>query len=119
MTFMIVDDSRLSRRKLTDFVQRLGYDVVCDAVDGVDALEKFELYKPDYVLTDLEMPNMKGDELSKRILEIDSSIVVILITSIADKKELLNAIRLGVRKVIKKPVDFEVLNLALKELMEK
>lgn len=118
MKFMVVDDSRLSRKKLSDFLIKLGYEVVCDAIDGVDALEKFKEYRPDYILTDLEMPNMKGDELSQKILEIDSNVVIVLVTSIFDKKELLNAIRQGVRRVMQKPIRIEKLELTLKELID-
>jgi CheY-like chemotaxis protein len=116
---MIVDDSRLSRKKLSNFVIELGHEVVCDAVDGIDALDKFIVHSPNFILTDLEMPNMKGDELSRRILEIDKNVIIILITSITDKKELLNAIRLGVRKVMQKPIGLEKLKLAINELMVK
>ncbi len=119
MTFMIVDDSGLSRKKLAYFVEELGHEVVCDAVDGIDALEKFKKYKPKFVLTDLEMPNMRGDELSKKILELDDTTIIILVTSIIDKKEILNVIRLGVNKVLKKPVDFETLSWTVAELLER
>jgi len=115
---MIVDDSKLSRKKLTDFVQKLGYDVICEAIDGVDGLQKYKEFKPDYVLTDLEMPNMKGDELSQKILELDKNTKIILITTISDKKELLNALRIGVVEIIRKPVLFEPFKDTLKELME-
>ncbi|MDC0932460.1 response regulator [Arcobacteraceae bacterium] len=118
MKFMIVDDSRLSRKKLSNFVIELGYEVICEAVDGIDGLEKFKEYSPDFILTDLEMPNMKGDELSQKILEIDNKVIIILITSITDKKELLNAIRLGVRKVMQKPIRLEKLKIAINELMD-
>jgi len=116
MKFMIVDDSKLSRKKLSDFVNKLEYELVCEAVDGVDALEKFKEYSPNYIITDLEMPNMKGDELAKEILDVNSETTIILVTSIADKKELLNAIRLGVKKVMQKPVTLEKLEIAINEL---
>jgi len=119
MKFMIVDDSKLSRKKLSDLVRNLGYEVVCEAVDGIDAIEKFKEYKPNYILTDLEMPKMKGDEASKKILDIDSAVTIILITSITDKKELLNAIRIGVKKVMQKPINADKLKIVIDELKDR
>jgi len=116
MRFMVIDDSKLSRKKLTNFLLELGYEVVCEAVDGLDAIEKFKEYHPDCILCDLEMPNMKGDEAAKKILELDYTVSIILITSITDKKELLNAIRLGVKKVMQKPVTLDKLQVAIQEI---
>ena len=119
MKFMIVDDSRLSRKKLSDFIRTLGYEVSCEAINGVDALEKFRKFEPNYILTDLEMPQMKGDELSKRILEIQNDVTIIIVTTIMDKKELLNVIRLGVKKVMNKPITLENLRMSIDELKER
>lgn len=49
------------------------------------------------------MPNMKGDEASRIILEKNNKINIILITSIINQKEIINALRIGVKKFLQKP----------------
>ncbi|MEA3290026.1 MAG: response regulator [Campylobacterota bacterium] len=119
MRFLVADDSRLSRKKLSMLIEELGHEVVAQAEDGAVAIEMYKEHKPDYITMDLEMPNMKGDESSKHILEMDKDVNIILITSIVDKKELVNVIKLGVKKVMQKPVTEEKLRLAIEELQQR
>lgn len=113
---MVIDDSKLSRKKLTNMVNELGYEVITEAVDGRDGIEKYKEFQPQFILSDLEMPNMKGDEAAKEILEINKNVNIILITSIADKKELVNALRVGVKRVMQKPITKEKLKIVIDEL---
>lgn len=113
MKFMVVDDSKISRMKLSQFIKELGYQVTCEACDGKEAIEKYKEFVPDFILSDLEMPNMKGDESAKNILAINPNANIILVTSIVDKKELINALRLGIKKVMQKPITKEQLAEAI------
>lgn len=66
---MIVDDERPARellKMMTDW-QSAGFELVCEAFDGEDALEKFDERKIDLVITDMQMPRMDGIELIKQI----------------------------------------------------
>lgn len=116
MKFLVVDDSRVARQRVISYLNDLNYEVVGEAVDGIDAIEKFKTLTPCAIALDLEMPNMKGIEASKKILEIDPTTKIILITSIIDKKEIINALRIGVKKVIRKPFTKEKLQEIINEL---
>jgi two-component system chemotaxis response regulator CheY len=116
MTFLIVDDSKIARKKLSSFIENLGHQVLADAGDGAEAIEKFEKYRPDCITMDLEMPKMKGDAAAKKILEIDESVKILLITSIVDKKEVLKSLKLGVYKVLQKPISQSDFAEAITEL---
>lgn len=63
---LTVDDSASIRQMVTFTLKNEGYDVV-EAVDGVDALAKLDEKPADMVLTDLNMPNMDGIELIKKV----------------------------------------------------
>lgn len=116
MKFLIADDSNLSRKKLSQMICDLGYEVLDTAEDGKEAVDKFKALSPTYVTMDLEMPIKRGDSAAKEILELNPDVNIILITSIVDKKELLTAIKFGVKKVLQKPVTIEKLAHAIDEL---
>lgn len=116
MRFMIVDDSKLARRKLSNLIEELGYEVVGEAVDGMEALRLSDQLKPDAITMDLEMPVMKGDEAAKKILALNPDIKIILITSIVDKKETARALQIGVKKIMKKPIDQNSLKEAIRDI---
>ncbi len=116
MKFLVVDDSKLSRTKISSIIKELGYEVVAEACDGLEGLEKYTEFQPDWVLLDLEMPNLNGIELTKRIMSLNEKANIMLISSIVDKKEILMALRAGVKKVLQKPVSINDLANALSEL---
>jgi len=116
MRFLIVDDSSLARIRLTEYIQELGFEIAGEAVDGEDAIEKFKELNPDIVAIDLEMPGIKGNIASRKILEINPDVNIILVTSIVDKKEIVSALKMGVKKVIRKPFTKEQLERIVKEL---
>lgn len=117
--FLVVDDSRISRDKLNKYIKDLNYQVIHEAEDGLIALDRFKKIEYDYIIMDLEMPNMNGNEAAKIMLSINPNINIILVTSIVDKKELINALQIGVRKILRKPISFEVFAQAIKELERK
>lgn len=116
MKFLIVDDSKLARNKMANFITELGYEVVGEAVDGLEALRLASELSPTHITMDLEMPKMKGNEASQKILALNPDINIILITSIVDKKELIQALKLGVKKVLTKPVTLDTLKTTLDEM---
>ncbi|MBF0612165.1 MAG: response regulator [Magnetococcales bacterium] len=66
-----VDDSSSVRQMVSLTLKGAGYDVV-EAVDGVDAINKFKASQVDMVITDLNMPNMDGIELIKKLRALPS-----------------------------------------------
>jgi two-component system chemotaxis response regulator CheY len=74
---LIVDDSALSRRTLRRILETAGYDVV-EAEDGMIALERYFLEKPDVVLLDLVMKGMYGLDVLVKIREMDPNALVVV-----------------------------------------
>lgn len=66
MNILIVDDSRTIRNLLKSTLEGAGY-TVCQAEDGVSALEKLSEFDPDIIITDLNMPRMNGLELVQKL----------------------------------------------------
>lgn len=78
---LIVDDSRTSRKILHSILEEAGYEIVGEAVDGQDAVEKFKELKPDIVTLDITMPVMDGIEALKLIKEDSPAAKVIMVTA--------------------------------------
>ena len=101
---LVVDDALSVRRSMEQLLHDSGYEVML-ASDGFDALEKIKLKLPALVITDLEMPNLNGLDLTRRIrAQPDhAAIPVIMITSRASDKHRDMAMRSGVNLYLTKP----------------
>jgi chemosensory pili system protein ChpA (sensor histidine kinase/response regulator) len=101
---LIVDDSLSVRNSLLQLVKDAGYRAET-ARDGIDAIQTLEHFKPDVVLTDLEMPNMNGVELTYHIRERQdlNKLPIIMITSRSQEKHRRMAEQAGVTAYITKP----------------
>ena len=62
---LLVDDAAFMRKVIKDTLSKAGYTDLHEAVDGADAVEKYNSLKPDLVLMDITMPNMDGLEALK------------------------------------------------------
>jgi chemotaxis protein histidine kinase CheA len=109
---LVVDDSLSVRKTLTQLLVDAGYEVRT-ARDGFDALDALSRERADIVLTDLEMPNLNGLDLTRRLRQSESwgSLPVIMITSRGTDKHRSNAEQVGVSAYLTKPYsDGELLN---------
>ena len=64
-SILIADDSVPGRKVLRVFLERIGYAICAEAVNGVDAVDKASELKPDLIVLDLSMPRLNGIEVSK------------------------------------------------------
>jgi chemosensory pili system protein ChpA (sensor histidine kinase/response regulator) len=101
---LIVDDALSVRSSLVQLVQDAGFRVQA-ARDGIDAIDTLGSFNADLVLTDLEMPNMNGIELTSHIRSRDDlkAVPVIMITSRSQDKHRRLAEQAGVSRYITKP----------------
>ncbi|MCX5692230.1 MAG: response regulator [Candidatus Omnitrophica bacterium] len=113
-TVLVVDDEEVIR----DFFIRTltGYKVLT-ASNGEEALNIIRKDRPDLVLLDIKMPGIDGIETLKRIKEIDSSIVVIMLSAFATLENNMSAARLGAYTSIAKPFDLEEMTSIIKVAM--
>lgn len=102
-TILIVEDEKTIRENLASMLKFFFKDVYT-AIDGYDGLDKYELYLPDLVMTDLKMPNMGGFDLLKELIKRDSKSYKIIVSAHTDKELLFKAIEEGVNKYLVKPV---------------
>lgn len=100
---LLVDDSGLARRSTRRVLEEAGYTVV-EAEDGLSALERFAVEKPDVVLLDLVMKGMYGLDVLQKLREMDASARVIVVSADiqTSSRELVQAA--GAAAFLNKPV---------------
>lgn len=89
VTIFIVDDEAILHRLYKDVFSIKGHEVVADAFDGAEAIEKFVNFevKPEVIILDHRMPNKDGMQTMKEILEIDNSAKIVFISADANVRE--------------------------------
>lgn len=117
---LIVDDLTIMRQTIKGHITKLGYKVVGEASNGDDAIKLYKSIKPDVVTLDITMPAfngiMDGIDALKHIRQYDSEAKVIMVTSHGEQKLIMDAISLGAKGYILKPVTYEKLDAILKKL---
>ncbi len=100
---LYVEDDEIARENGIEYLENY-FELIYDASDAIKALQLYEKYKPDIIITDIQMPKLNGLEFVKRIRQKDKKTQVIIITAFSDKDYLLKAIELGLVKYLVKPV---------------
>lgn len=114
---LIIDDDK-STLELFEFQLRVeGYSVV-SAATGKRGLELAEADEFDVVLTDLNLPDINGIEMVKRSKAISPATEIIVVTGDASTEKAVEAIRVGARDYIVKPVDFEKLLIVIRNAID-
>src|SRR6185369_2136853 len=115
---MVVDDSAMSRRSLKRILESANYDVI-EADDGMAALEKYFLEKPDLVMLDMLMKGMYGLEVLSKLLEMDKDARVVIVSADIQNSTREMAKEAGALEFINKPFAAEsVLNIVTRILSE-
>ena len=109
---LVVDDHPINRMLLSDQLGSLGYRVKT-ARDGLDALNVIGRNEIDIVLTDVNMPNMDGYGLTRRLRELGKTFPVVGVTANALAEEKQRCIDAGMDNCLSKPVTMETLEQAL------
>src|SRR5262245_46100973 len=101
---LIVDDSSLARRTLRGILESADYRVV-EAHDGLSALERYFLDKPDAVLLDLVMRGMYGLEVLQKLIELDPNAKVVVVSADVQTSSHELVADAGARRFVNKPFD--------------
>lgn len=108
ISVMIVDDEKLVIEDLTTIVdwEAHGFEIVATAVNGRQALSKFQQLRPQVVITDIKMPFMDGIELIEHLREKDKQTLIVVLTAYEDFNYAKTAIHHGIMDyVIKSTID--------------
>ncbi len=105
---VVADDHALFRYGLKAMLANAeGFEVVGEAATGEEVVEKVAQTRPDIILMDIQMPGTNGIEATRRVLERDPSIGVVVVTMFEDDDSVFAAMRAGARGYVLKGADAE------------
>jgi len=116
---LIADDHALIRESFRALLERRGYEVAGEAVNGQDAVRLARELKPDVALIDLSMPLLNGVDAGREILRAHKDVHVVLLTMHAEGHLMAAALRAGIRAYVLKSQPTEDLVLAIRAVMRR
>ena len=116
---MITEDSKEGRMFMRDFLETTNHEVVAEATNGLEAVEKFKATRPDIVLLDLAITKMDGLSVIREINKIDENVKVILLIASGNLRTINECIQVGTVTCIFKPFKIEDLSHAIKSILAK
>ncbi|MCT1903761.1 response regulator [Oceanobacillus sojae] len=104
---LIVDDAAFMRMMIKDILTKNDFEVVAEAQDGNEAVEKYKESQPDLVTMDITMPEKDGLAALKEILQVNPDAKVIMCSAMGQQAMVIDAIQAGAKDFIVKPFQAE------------
>ena len=114
---LLIDDEKGGRELLSGFLVKQGHEVDSFA-DAETALEAFSRRGYDIALVDVKLPGMSGIELTAKLLEIDPTLPVVLVTAFGGVDTAVSGMKAGASDYLTKPVDLEELKLIISKQID-
>ncbi len=99
---LVVDDAAFMRVRTTKVLQDNGHEVA-EAENGLQAVKKYQEWRPDAVLMDITMPEMDGLAALKEIRKLDPAARVAMVTAMGQQQIVMEAIKSGAKDFVVKP----------------
>jgi two-component system chemotaxis response regulator CheY len=100
---LVVDDAAFMRLTLRNILDKNGFEVVGEAANGLEAVEKYFMLKPDIVTMDITMPEMDGVEALGEIRSKDPAAKIVMISALGQETWVKKAVMLGAKGFVVKP----------------
>ena len=107
VSVLVVDDSAFLRVMLKQMLVNNGYEVIGEAVNGRDAIEKYQELTPNLVTMDITMPEMSGIEAVTEIMKRDRKARIVMVSAMGQMATVLASIKAGAKDFIVKPYEEE------------
>ena len=117
-TIIVVDDSPFASKQIKDLVEENGYEVFRFVKSGEEGIKMYEELHPDIVILDIIMPGIDGIETAEILEKSDPDVTILMLSSLCDTGTLEEVRAIGVKYLIPKPWEDDVL-LATLELLKK
>ncbi|MFF5251865.1 response regulator [Streptomyces leeuwenhoekii] len=114
---LLVDDHQVVRRGLRTFLEvQDDIEVVGEAADGAEGVDRAEALKPDVILMDVKMPGMDGVAALRRLRELGNTARVLVVTSFTEQRTVVPALRAGAAGYVYKDIDPDALAGAIRSV---
>ncbi|MGE7624140.1 response regulator [Viridibacillus sp. NPDC096237] len=115
---LVVDDTMFMRHAIKTMLADSTYEVVGEAINGKEAIEKYRELLPDVVTMDVTMPVMTGLDATKVIIDEFPDAKIIIISALGQQKMILQALSMGAKDFITKPFDQQRLMSTIVKVVE-
>ena len=102
-TVLVCDDAIFMRTMISDILTQAGFEVIGEAENGVQAVERYDQLKPDLVTMDIVMPDMGGIEAVREICQKDPEARVLMCSAMGQQALVVEAIQAGAKDFVVKP----------------
>src|ERR671916_3104465 len=100
---LVVDDAAFMRKMVSDALVKGGHEVVGEAGNGTEAVERFVALKPEVMTLDITMPEKDGLTALKEIIAMDPQARVVMCSALGQESKVLEAIKAGAKDFVVKP----------------
>ncbi|MYL33153.1 response regulator [Pontibacillus yanchengensis] len=114
---LIVDDAAFMRMMIKDILTKNGFEVIGEAQDGNQAIEKYKELDPDLITMDITMPEMDGITALKEIKSINPDVKIIMCSAMGQQAMVIDAIQAGAKDFIVKPFQADRVLEAIKKAL--
>ncbi|MHB8063689.1 MAG: response regulator [Ruminiclostridium sp.] len=115
---LIVDDAAFMRLAIKMILEKNGFEVIGEAINGSEGVLKYKELKPDIVTMDITMPEMTGTEALKCIKEFDPNAKIVIVSAMGQEPMIREAIMNGAKSFIVKPFNEEKVVQTLTKVLE-
>jgi two-component system chemotaxis response regulator CheY len=116
---LIADDASFMRQMIRDIIEPEGYEVVGEASDGVEVVDKFRKLRPDLVMMDIVMPKRSGIDAVRTIKAEDANATIVMCSALGQETLVMEAIQAGAKDFIVKPFKPDAVVQTLAKVIEK
>ena len=113
MKVLVADDSGIMRKIIIRSLKAIGVNDIVEAANGQEAIDAYKATPVDLILTDWNMPEKSGLDVVTEIRALDSQVPIIMVTTEAQKGQVIAAIQAGVNDYLTKPFEADDLRAKL------
>jgi len=117
LKIFIIDDEISLLEVIKDYLQKEGYEVFT-SVNGEEALRLFAVLKPDFVILDLMLPDVSGEEICRRIRK-ESDVPILMLTAKTGEEDRIHGLSLGADDYLVKPFSPRELMMRVKAILRR
>jgi two-component system chemotaxis response regulator CheY len=100
---LVVDDAAFMRKMVSDALTGGGHEIVGEAANGLEAVQRFQELRPDIMTLDITMPEKDGLSALKEIIAVDPGAKVVMCSALGQESKVLESIKLGAKDFVVKP----------------
>jgi two-component system chemotaxis response regulator CheY len=104
---LVVDDATIMRMRIAGIAREAGWDVVAEATNGREGLDRYGEHRPDLVTLDIVMPELDGVETLRELRAADPNARVVMVSAVDQRAKLRECFALGALDFVVKPFDKE------------